>query len=85
MSWAKREDMTRIVLDILRQASEPLTTRDIAFELLTQWALNRDDKRLLRLMRKRVGWRLGVAGEGGWCSRRKGRDSLGCGRSGAEN
>jgi len=53
--WAKRGDMTRIVLDILRQASEPLTTRDIAFELLTQRALDRGDRRLLRLMTKRVG------------------------------
>jgi len=33
---AERGDMTRIVLDILRQASEPLITRDIAIELLTQ-------------------------------------------------
>src|SRR5216684_1208413 len=31
--WARRGEMTRIVLDILRQAAEPMTTRDIAFEL----------------------------------------------------
>ena len=63
--WAKRGDMTRIVLDILRQASEPLTTRDIAFELLTQRALDRDDKRLLRLMTKRVGVALRLQREKG--------------------
>ena len=47
--------MTRIVLSILRQASEPLTTRDIALELLTTRALDKSDRRLLRLMTKRVG------------------------------
>ena len=31
--WAKRGQMTRIVLDVLRQAAEPFTTRDIAFQL----------------------------------------------------
>ena len=53
--WANRGEMTRIVLSILRQASEPLTTRDIALELLVSRALDKDDQRLLRLMSKRVG------------------------------
>jgi hypothetical protein len=52
--WANRGEMTRICLSILRQASEPLTSRDIAYQLLTERALNRDDQRLLRLMRSRV-------------------------------
>ena len=47
--------MTRIVLSILRQASEPLTTRDIALQLLVERALDKGDLRLLRLMTKRVG------------------------------
>ncbi len=47
--------MTRICLSILRQASEPLTCRDIALQLLTERALNREDQKLLRLMTKRVG------------------------------
>jgi hypothetical protein len=47
--------MTRIVLSILRQAAEPLTTRDIALELLVSRALDKSDQRLLRLMTKRVG------------------------------
>ncbi len=53
--WSNRGQMTRIVLSILRQAAEPLTTRDIALELLVTRALDKSDKRLLRLMTKRVG------------------------------
>jgi hypothetical protein len=37
--WANRGEMTRIVLSILRQAAEPMTTRDIALELLVARAL----------------------------------------------
>lgn len=54
-NWSNRGEMTRICLSILRQASEPLTTRDIALELLVSRALDRNDQRLLRLMTKRVG------------------------------
>lgn len=47
--------MTRLCLSILRQAAEPLTTRDIALQLLVERALDKNDQRLLRLMTKRVG------------------------------
>ena len=53
--WANRGQMTRICLSILRQATEPLTCRDVALQLLTERALNREDQKLLRLMTKRVG------------------------------
>ncbi len=53
--WAKRGEMTRIILNILKQAAEPLTTRDIALELLVSRALDKNDQKLLRLMTKRVG------------------------------
>lgn len=53
--WANRGEMSRIVLSTLRQAAEPLTTRDIALELLVARALDKNDQRLLRLMSKRVG------------------------------
>src|SRR5580692_6215745 len=53
--WSNRGQMTRICLSILRQASEPLTCRDVALQLLTERALNREDQKLLRLMTKRVG------------------------------
>lgn len=56
--WAKRGEMTRLVLDILRQAAEPMTSRDIAFELMTRRALDREDRKLLALMSKRIGMAL---------------------------
>ena len=53
--WSNRGQMSRIILSVLRQASEPLTTRDIAVQLLIERALDKSDLRLLRLMTKRVG------------------------------
>jgi hypothetical protein len=47
--------MSRIILSVLRQAAEPLATRDIALQLLVERALDKSDQRLLRLMTKRVG------------------------------
>jgi hypothetical protein len=46
--------MTQTALSILRQAVEPMTTRDVALEMLVTRALNTEDKRLLALMTKRV-------------------------------
>ena len=63
--WSNRGEMTRIVLGILRQAAEPLTTRDIALELLVERALDKNDQRLLRLMTKRVGVALRLQREKG--------------------
>ncbi len=37
------------------KATEPLTSRDIALQLITERALNKDDEMLLRLMTKRIG------------------------------
>lgn len=53
--WAKRGEMSRVILGILRQAAEPLTTRDVALEMLVSRALDKDDQRLLKMMTKRVG------------------------------
>jgi len=63
--WANRGEMSRIILTILRLASEPMTTRDIAVELLVTRALDRSDVRLLRLMTKRVGVALRGQKDGG--------------------
>ncbi len=52
--WSKRGEMSRVILGIMRQATEPLTTRDIALQLLTERALDKNDKALVRLMTKRV-------------------------------
>ena len=53
--WSNRGQMSRIILSVSRQAAEPLTTRDIALQLLIERALDKSDQRLLRLMTKRVG------------------------------
>lgn len=53
--WANRGEMSRFVLSLLRQAAEPMTTRDLALEMLVSRALDKGDQRLLRLMTKRVG------------------------------
>ena len=53
--WSNRGQMTRIILSVLRQAAEPMTSRDIAVQLLIERTLDRDDQKLLRLMTKRVG------------------------------
>lgn len=63
--WSSRGQMSRIVLSILRQAAEPLTSRDIALELLVERALDRSDQRLLRIMSKRVGVALRTQRENG--------------------
>src|SRR6202000_2119835 len=63
--WSNRGQMSRICLSILRQAAEPLTTRDIALQLLTERALNREDQKLLRLMTKRVGVSLRIQRDNG--------------------
>jgi len=42
-------------MSILRQAVEPMTTRDIALETLVNRALNTEDQKLLSLKVKRVG------------------------------
>jgi hypothetical protein len=53
--WSNRGQMSRIIPSVLRQAAEPLTTRDIALQLLIERALDKSDQRLFRLMTKRVG------------------------------
>ncbi len=63
--WANRGQMSRIILSILRQAAEPLTTRDIALELLISRAMDKRDQKLLRLMSKRVGVALRTQRENG--------------------
>jgi hypothetical protein len=63
--WSNRGQMSRIILSTLRQASEPLTSRDIALQLLVERALDKSDLRLLRLMTKRVGVALRIQRENG--------------------
>lgn len=63
--WAHRGEMSRMVLSILRMATEPMTSRDIALEMLISRALDKRDQKLLRLMTKRVGVALRTQRENG--------------------
>lgn len=53
--WSHRGQMTRLILNVLRQSTQPMTTRDIALQIIVERALDQDDSRLVRLMAKRVG------------------------------
>jgi|SRR6185437_9871730 len=53
--WSKRGEMMGLIISVLRRATEPLTTRDIAFELIVERALDKSNQKLIRLMSKRVG------------------------------
>lgn len=53
--WANRGQMSRIVLSILRQARDPLTTPEIAAQLVIERGLDAGDKKLMPLMVRRVG------------------------------
>ena len=63
--WSNRGQMSRVVLSILRQATEPLTTRDIALEMLVARAMDKNDVNLFKLMTKRVGVALRTQKENG--------------------
>jgi len=45
--WSNRGQMSGIILSALRQAAEPLTTRNIALQLLIERALDKSDQRAL--------------------------------------
>jgi hypothetical protein len=53
--WAKRGEMTRLCLDIVRRASGPVCNRDIAFAFMTAREMDTNDERLVRLVAKCVG------------------------------
>lgn len=52
--WSKRGEMAKAVLGVLRRAPEPMTCRDIAFQIMVERGLDGSDVRLLNLMRQRV-------------------------------
>ncbi|MCH8095959.1 MAG: hypothetical protein IID53_02615 [Proteobacteria bacterium] len=52
---AFKGEVSRIVLSALRQSDRPLTTHDLAQHVMAGRGLNTADKRLVRLVGKRVG------------------------------
>jgi chorismate mutase len=53
--WARRGEMTRLIMDILRKAREPLTSRDVGMQIMVERAMDTNDKKLVRLISKRAG------------------------------
>ena len=51
---AFKGEVTRIVFQTLRDAQQPVTSRDIAMRLMTERGLNPDDRELAVIMVKRV-------------------------------
>ncbi len=51
---AFKGEVTRIVFQTLRDAQQPVTSRDIAMRLMTERGLNPDDRELALIMVKRV-------------------------------
>ncbi len=64
--------MARLILSILRQAAEPMTTRDLALEMLVTRALDPADQRMLRLMTRRIGVALRYQHDNGTVRRMQG-------------
>lgn len=52
---AYKGEISRIVLETLRQSEKPLTAQEIAQHVMAARGLNTADKRLVRLIGKRVG------------------------------
>ena len=48
-------ELSRIVLSALRQSDKPLTTHDLAQHVMAERGLNTADKRLVKVIGKRVG------------------------------
>ena len=48
-NWSQRGQMTPGYLGILRKAAEPMTTRDVAMQMLIERGLDSDDVKLLRV------------------------------------
>jgi hypothetical protein len=72
---APRRELTKTVLSVLRQATEPMTTRDSALGILVTRALDKNDQKSLALKTKRVGVRCGYSGSMASSARQAGRGS----------
>lgn len=53
--WAKRGQMIRLVMQVLRHAAEPLTARDIAIRIMSERGMNTDDDKQIQQVMRRVG------------------------------
>ena len=56
---AFKGEVSRVILDTLRQTTRPLSTRDVTYALMRHRGLRTDDSKLVRLMQQRTGACLG--------------------------
>ncbi len=70
--WSRPGEMTKLVLDTLRRAAEPLTSRDVALVLMREKGMDPSDHKLMRLMVKRAAASLRIKAERGVVVRRPG-------------
>ena len=54
---AGRGEVSRFILQLLREATEPVATHDVVRQLMTERGQNTEDRQLVRLTMKRVGRR----------------------------
>lgn len=73
---AYKGEMSRIILGAIRNASHPMTSREITYHVMAERGLNVHDKRLVHLMQKRVGAALKHWRERGTLTSRKGPGSF---------
>ena len=78
-NWSQRGQMTRVILGILRKAAEPMTTRDVAMQMLIERGLDSDDVKLLRVFRGRVRAPCASSATKAWCAVSRGQGSTCCG------
>jgi hypothetical protein len=53
--WAMRGELTRLMFTILRQSHEPMSARDIAFQVMAHKQMDVSRPKVALLMRRRVG------------------------------
>jgi|SRR5579883_1095054 len=52
---AFKGEMSRIILGALRNMGRPMTSRELTYHVMAERSLNVSDKRLVRLIQKRIG------------------------------
>lgn len=66
--WASRGEMSRAILSMLRQAKQPMTTKEVALAIMENRGLDAGDEKLVRKMTKRCGVALRAQRENGLIS-----------------
>lgn len=68
---AFKGEVSRVILDTLRRADRPMTAQELAQHVMAERGLNTADKRLVRLIGKRVGSSLRHHRAKGWVTSRE--------------